>query len=120
MTNFEFHAFLDASTRLTGFGRADLLGTGCAEEFWELVRKEAPEPALDALVSGEESAVDAAVIELWYLGIWRGTMGTEGVVVSPRAYREGLVWRAMGAHPMGAKQPGFGSWALPPEMEKTP
>ena len=35
-------------------------------------------------------------------------------VVSADAYREGLVWGVIGAHPPAAKQPGFGSWAFPP------
>ncbi|MEV0125109.1 hypothetical protein AB0I16_26840 [Streptomyces sp. NPDC050703] len=35
-------------------------------------------------------------------------------VVSPDAYTEGLLWRAIGAHPSGAKAPGYGSWANPP------
>ncbi|GGT05106.1 hypothetical protein [Streptomyces griseoviridis] len=38
-------------------------------------------------------------------------------VVSPDAYTEGLLWRAIGAHPSGAKAPGYGSWANPPVFE---
>ncbi|WP_435135544.1 hypothetical protein [Actinacidiphila sp. bgisy144] len=38
-------------------------------------------------------------------------------VVSPDAYTEGLLWRAIGAHPSGAKAPGYGSWATPPTFE---
>ncbi|MEU5254210.1 hypothetical protein [Streptomyces longwoodensis] len=38
-------------------------------------------------------------------------------VVSPDAYTEGLLWRAIGAHPSGAKAPGYGSWATPPAFE---
>ncbi|NYV73593.1 hypothetical protein [Streptomyces sp. UH6] len=38
-------------------------------------------------------------------------------VVSPEAYTEGLLWRAIGAHPSGAKAPGYGSWANPPVFE---
>jgi hypothetical protein len=38
-------------------------------------------------------------------------------VVSPDAYTEGLLWRAIGAHPSGAKAPGYGSWAVPPTFE---
>ncbi|MFF4172365.1 hypothetical protein [Streptomyces sp. NPDC001744] len=38
-------------------------------------------------------------------------------VVSPDAYTEGLLWRAIGAHPSGAKAPGYGSWAQPPVFE---
>ncbi|MEU7525120.1 hypothetical protein AB0A74_05255 [Saccharothrix sp. NPDC042600] len=38
-------------------------------------------------------------------------------VVSPAAYTEGLLWRAIGAHPSGAKAPGYGSWVNPPTFE---
>lgn len=65
------------------------------------------------------------LIKLWYLGSWYPLPGAYADVngstaddvehvVSAQAYREGLVWIAAGAHPMGAKAPGFGSWAEPP------
>jgi hypothetical protein len=110
-----FEAFLEASARLTGFGRAELLGTGSAGLYWDTVRQNAPAEAVTAMLAGRESAADAAVIELWYLGLWRGVMGTDNRIVSARAYREGLVWGLFGGHPMGAKQQGYGAWSLPPE-----
>jgi hypothetical protein len=70
-----------------------------------------------------------ALIQLWYLGQWiplppewRHTWGASRFdvvrIISTRAYKEGLVWNAIGAHPMGAKQQGFGAWAQkPPERE---
>ena len=42
---------------------------------------------------------------------------TASYVVSPAAYTEGLLWRAIGAHPSGAKAPGYGSWAVPPVID---
>ncbi|NNH33825.1 hypothetical protein C9413_32005, partial [Rhizobium sp. SEMIA 4085] len=42
------------------------------------------------------------------------------LVVSPDAYIEGLLWKAIGAHPAGAKGPGFGSWAFPPKIPDLP
>ena len=35
---------------------------------------------------------------------------------APSTYAQGLVWNAIGAHPQGAKMPGYGSWALPPTI----
>ncbi len=110
----DFAAFLAASERLTGYDAAALRGTGCAEAHWTLVRAEAAPDALAALLAGRDAgALGRAVIALWYLGMWTGPDGGERVA-SPRAYREGLVWDAIGAHPMGAKQQGFGAWAMPP------
>ena len=49
---------------------------------------------------------------------WRNVHGAWAndvtFVVSPQSYTEGLVWKAIHTHPPAAKQPGYGSWALPP------
>jgi hypothetical protein len=45
---------------------------------------------------------------MWYNGNWGQN------VVSGQAYIQGLIWDAAEAHPPGAKQPGYGSWAIPP------
>jgi hypothetical protein len=68
------------------------------------------------------------LIRLWYIGTWAqlpqewsdkfgAPAGDRTRVVSANAYREGLVWRAIGTHPPGAKHPGFGTWASPPREE---
>jgi hypothetical protein len=65
------------------------------------------------------------LLVLWYLGQWdqlprdwRDAYGASPLdtsrVVSAATYREGLVWPAIGAHPMGAKPTGYASWASPP------
>lgn len=67
------------------------------------------------------------IIKLWYVGIWyqlpvqwRETYGAHPNdvtrTVSPNAYTEGLLWPAIGANPAGAKAPGYGSWASPPQI----
>ena len=67
------------------------------------------------------------IIKLWYVGTWyelpAAWFEAFGVrskdvtfVVSPAAYAEGLMWKAIGAHPAGAKAPGYGSWASPPRI----
>lgn len=66
-----------------------------------------------------------SLIQLWYLGQWtpmppdwvtrNGFHDEDSArILSVRAYREGLVWNAIGAHPMGAKPQGFGAWATEP------
>ncbi len=75
------------------------------------------------------------IIKMWYTANWYqmpsewtnrfGTFATDDCgnfldvdhVVSGEAYEQSLVWLAMEAHPMGAKQPGFGTWAFPPHEE---
>lgn len=94
---------------------------GFDEDFLAAFRKE-------ILDSDRFGPVARNVIVMWYLGQWaqlprqwRNDYGATSLdydrVISAKAYREGLVWPAGGAHPMGAKMPGHGSWATPPVDE---
>lgn len=67
------------------------------------------------------------IIKLWYIGIWEplpqswiekyGPLDINtGFMVNESAYNEGLLWVAIGANPPGAKAPGYGSWASPPQI----
>jgi hypothetical protein len=92
------------------------------EEVERVVRR-------DYLSSSKLGPLARALIQLWYLGQWiplpqewRRAYGASRFdvsrIISTRAYKEGLVWDAIGAHPMGAKQQGFGAWATePPRRE---
>ncbi|HEX7659545.1 MAG TPA: hypothetical protein VF444_08705 [Pseudonocardiaceae bacterium] len=68
------------------------------------------------------------VIKLWYAGMWYGLppewtdrygahAAAETSTVTAASYQEGLLWRAIGANPPGAKAPGYGAWAAPPRIE---
>lgn len=86
---------------------------------------------LESILKDERTAPIARnLICMWYLGNWNGLPDTwlekygkkilaenKAFVISAGAYKEGLAWKAMGAHPMGAKPGGFGSWALAPNSE---
>lgn len=67
------------------------------------------------------------VIKLWYAGMWYALppewvdrygphTAAQTSTVTAAAYQEGLLWRAIGANPPGAKAPGYGSWAQPPRI----
>ncbi len=71
------------------------------------------------------------LISLWYVGnwyelpqAWRDAYGVAPGdvtrVVSAEAYQEGLMWAAGGAHPQGAREPGYGTWAAPPAADLKP
>lgn len=89
------------------------------EEKEEAIRKEMlSDPKFGPIVRN--------MIKLWYLGqwdelpaAWRENYGNSpkdvNFIVSPDSYKQGLVWDAINAHPMGAKQPGFATWSSPPE-----
>jgi hypothetical protein len=72
--------------------------------------------------------VARAVIKLWYAGTWYGLppewtdrygaqAAAESSTVTAASYQEGLLWRAIGANPPGAKAPGYGAWAEPPRID---
>ena len=96
------------------------------------IRGQGDEALLDDLVTTqifedpEFGPLARNVAALWYLGMWnqlpaewRNVHGARAndttFVVSPQSYTEALVWKAIHSHPPAAKQPGYGSWALPPE-----
>ena len=131
--NHEYQQFLDLSVSLTGYRRVDLEGTGQVDAYWrelvasageeisselltawERVRRSTDElaPALrrEILSNPEIGPAARNLIKMWYLGQW-----SDDRVVSGEAYQQGLVWDAIGAHPMAAKQQGFGVWSLPPD-----
>ncbi|MGW2486231.1 hypothetical protein ACWCV9_03280 [Streptomyces sp. NPDC001606] len=69
------------------------------------------------------------VIKLWYAGMWYALppewvdrygahTAARTSTVTAASYQEGLLWRAIGANPPGAKAPGYGSWAQPPRIEE--
>jgi hypothetical protein len=57
-----------------------------------------------------------SIMKLWFVGIWYdpGNPGRPQRVVSTQAYKEGLVWKVMQAHPMGYSMWTFGHWQDPP------
>ena len=93
----------------------------------------------DILASTKLGPVARNIIKMWYLSIWyqlgsewdfdygipaynSPVVGvadpkTENYIISNNAYIQGLVWRALGSHPMGAKQPGYGTWAEAPRQD---
>ena len=96
------------------------------------IRGAGDEPLLEELVTTgllEDDTLGPLarnLIALWYLGMWNqlpgdwrnvhgAWSGDTTFIVSPQSYTSALVWKALHSHPPGAKQPGYGSWALPPE-----
>lgn len=115
--------FLCLSSCLTGFEERHLLGTGMASQYYDLVMEhlgadrfvellnaDAELPAAPPTAPEAREVQHQCLIRLWYTGLWDGAM------VSPAAYRAGLLWRAIGVSPPGARPPGFGSWTLPPDQ----
>ncbi|WP_407149355.1 hypothetical protein [Bradyrhizobium sp. ORS 86] len=79
-----------------------------------------------------------SIVLLWYLGSWykpgdlKANTVTDGkpapgkraptpsVVVSSKAYTQGLVWQIIGAHPMGYSNLQFGYWSRDPSDPNNP
>jgi hypothetical protein len=83
--------------------------------------------AVDAVLEHPDWGPPARTITtMWYCGTWTQLPETwraeHGAaprdtdhVVSAAAFQAGLQWVAAGAHPVGARQQGFGSWSFPVE-----
>ena len=106
------------------------------EELWKLTSKiiegnRHDEGAMNTairreiLASPEFGPLATNIIQMWYLGnwmqlphAWRNQFGASSAdvtkVISAEGYKQGLIYDVIGAHPPGAKQPGFGSWSQPP------
>jgi hypothetical protein len=132
--------FVQLSVDLTGFSQFELLGTGLAETYLSTLEAVLPDGLPDELLgavtgSGPQAERILAdpklgplarnVILMWMCGtwtalpdVWRATYGISALdtdrVISAQTYQGGLQWVAAGAHPAGARQQGFGAWALPP------
>lgn len=132
--DYYFDVFMSISEALTGFSVNELQSTGLAETYYNYilgnleaatfvefltVSKNVFESsfsedqlrntiASDILSDPGMNDMAGKVITMWYLGTW------EGSYINDLSYKEGLVWNLMHAHPPGAKQPGYKSWAIKP------
>jgi hypothetical protein len=115
----------------------DIIRPEICEELWKLTSKvlednRHDEGALNTAIRREILAsvlfgpLATNIIQMWYLGswaqlpqAWRNQFGASPAdvpkVISAEAYKQSLIYGVIGAHPPGAKQPGFGSWSRPPE-----
>ncbi|PIF46260.1 hypothetical protein CLU96_3285 [Chryseobacterium sp. 52] len=132
--DYYFDVFMSVSEALTGFSVNELQSTGLAETYYthilgnleaatfvefltvskNVFENSFSEDQVRNAIASEIIAVpgmnDIAgkIITMWYLGTW------EGAYINDLSYKEGLVWNVMHAHPPGAKQPGYKSWAVQP------
>ncbi len=126
-TSDESQRFTSLSARLTGFDGADLEATGMteayravaseqlgAQRYARLLRELPGEP--DDAGDRELRKAAEAVAYLWYTGSWPGP---PPFLVSPRAYAEGLVWKAAGLKPPATGPGGYGSWAAAPDRPQS-
>jgi hypothetical protein len=127
--------FLRISCELTGFSEAELEETGMLDTYYDTVQASNSASELmyffqkvNEILSAPGSTgktIEQAItihlmpvanynnlarniILLWYTGNWGDN------VVNADSYVQGLMWNVGHTHPPGAKQPGYGSWAIRP------
>ncbi|MHC5904358.1 hypothetical protein ACVNF4_10695 [Streptomyces sp. S6] len=120
-TNDQTAEFIALSQELTGFAPEALRGTGLVETYLSVAAEHLGRERLGRLleVSGrppgelDDDLLDAArtLTHLWYTGSWPKP---SPFVVSPRAYAEGLAWKAAGIAAPATTPGGYGSWATAP------
>lgn len=136
-------AFVAVSAWLTGFSEVELLGTGMAQTYYDTLAAQSAPGDLAAflnhwqliqLTAGDDPVrlgqlIDAQLIPataygataqrtiaMWYTGQWFTDVANpnSGTMINADAYQQTLMYVVAHAHPPGAKQPGFASWAEPP------
>jgi hypothetical protein len=132
--------FLDISVQLTGFSELELLGTGMLQTYFNVMMNKNNMAVVVAFLAEAESILkknkDNAgalkndilnnlmpdnlysglaknIITMWYMGSWLND------IITPQSYVQGMVWGVADAHPPGAKQPGYASWAIAPLQQST-
>ncbi len=130
ITDGELDKFVALSSHLTGFSRFELMGTGQARAYLDWVSQHVPQELTALQAAFAQSPANAAqapasnlarrIIKLWYMGKWFNEAATDFVIPSPDSYVAGLMWQAISAHPMGARQQGFAAWAEPPQSRSKP
>jgi hypothetical protein len=111
--------FVALSSEWTGFSPFEIERTGSTDTLLRFL----DETLGAAWIERPHDTTAADVTVLWYTGSWRRRSGETGTVVAREiidegAYLEALVFRAIGANPMGGKPPGYGAWALAPEWNE--
>lgn len=137
------YAFENLSIILTGFSRADIESTGLLQTYFDTIVNELGSTYFENLLSifqkiktnnPEQPSIQEIrqikdlmdnaefkqhidqIIQLWYLGEWVVTpYSDKNYIISSQTYLEGLIWKAIAAHPMGGKQPGYATWGFPPQ-----
>jgi len=103
----EWRAFLDRAAMVLREGGGDAARTHAL-----IARELFPKALFGGLAQN--------ITFMWYSGQWAPTVDASGADlatvtnISAQAYVQGLMWTAAHAHPPGAKQPGFASWAQLP------
>lgn len=135
--------FILFSSKLTAFNQSKLYGTGQASVYFQTVLEivgfkylcgmldfasaQSPCKVLEDECYG---AIAKSTLKLWLTGIWNplpsywhekfGALPLDiQKVVSEHAFASGLVWEIFYGHPPAHKQPGFGSWSVPPVKNDT-
>jgi hypothetical protein len=142
----ELTAFSEFELRGTGFSEKyyetirNIVGEPCLNEILETYRQLTIDAGTDRgardtlfrqrlMSSTKMGPIVRNIIKVWYVSTWYelpqewrdefGTLPNDGTfVVDAWAYPQGLLWPAVGAHPPGAKAPGYGSWAGAPIIQQ--
>ena len=109
------------STLQAGIGQSDLLGFF---NNWELIQLAANGNPVQLAQLIETQLIPATayaataqrIIAMWYTGQWFTDVSNagSGTMINADAYQQTLMYVVAQAHPPGAKQPGYASWAEPP------
>jgi hypothetical protein len=132
-----FGLFMEFSEFTTGFSKVKLYGTGLAKDYYNTVSHTVGyefHKMLDVFndinaknndkelfynelfFSPEFRSLVKNIINLWFTGLWVDKEGSF-IVLSGESYLNGLMWNVIGAHVLGGKPYGYGSWTDKPVLK---
>lgn len=146
----QLNTFIHLSAILTGAGRTTISSRKeqrqLAETYFRILNKEVPAARVKALfkkfsmieasVGPEElmehvkakilpdetlGPIAKSIIRMWQLGVWcNDTPQHNNVVISGIAFKNGMVWGTMGAHPIGYNSEDVSYWNTLPVIPPIP
>ena len=113
-----YFAWISANDPTSSFGKLLQLAKDNRQSLGDIIPK----------VNGSAEDIKflaRSIVLLWYLGSWYKPDDLKNkiaspIVVSPKAYTQGLVWQIAGAHPMGYSNLQFGYWSRDPHDPSSP
>ena len=141
--------FIHLSEVLTGANKAAISSRKeqrqLAETYFDILSREVPAPKVKALLK-KFNAIAAAtapevlmervraqiladdtlgplaksIIRMWQLGVWCNDSQQNNIVISSIAFKNGMVWGTMGAHPIGYNSEDLSYWNTLPVIPPIP
>ncbi|MEC2074268.1 hypothetical protein [Alkalihalophilus marmarensis] len=118
----KLNQFYSFSSSITGFHLNELKETGLGKCYLNVILKNEPSFVYEIakfnqgncnLIYDKYKNTINKIIMLWYTGCWYKSKN-DFYVVNEKSYINGLMWKALDTHTLGANAQGYGYWSKSP------